>query len=337
MRIAVYSICKNEAQFVRRYLESVKDADLICIADTGSTDNTVQEFRIVAHELDILDKLKIQTIEVSPWRFDTPRTANLLMIPADFEICICLDLDEILVGKWRETIESQWYEGITRIRYTYVWNWQDEAETIPGVVYKGDKIHIRKGYRWDMPVHEMLTLDARVGPENHLFVGENDFQIHHHADNTKSRSQYLPLLELCVKENPYNDRQAHYYARELYFNGRNEEAVAEFKRHLALPSAKWGAERAASCRYMGNCLWALSRHDEAFDAFRQAIKEDPEAREGYVSLAQAHRAYQQWDKVKEYCELALSKTEVAKTYISDPVAWGDWPHTMLKEAVDKLL
>ena len=41
-RIAVYAISKNESQFVKRFCESAKDADLIMIADTGSTDGTAE-------------------------------------------------------------------------------------------------------------------------------------------------------------------------------------------------------------------------------------------------------------------------------------------------------
>ncbi len=41
MKIAVYAISKNESQFVQRFCESASDADLILIADTGSTDGTV--------------------------------------------------------------------------------------------------------------------------------------------------------------------------------------------------------------------------------------------------------------------------------------------------------
>ncbi len=37
-RIAVYAISKNEAQLVQRFCDSARDADLIMIADTGSTD-----------------------------------------------------------------------------------------------------------------------------------------------------------------------------------------------------------------------------------------------------------------------------------------------------------
>ncbi len=42
MKICVYAISKNEASFVEQFCESAQDADLILIADTGSTDETVK-------------------------------------------------------------------------------------------------------------------------------------------------------------------------------------------------------------------------------------------------------------------------------------------------------
>ena len=42
----------------------------------------------------------------------------------------------------------------------------------------------------------------------------NDITVNHYPDNSKSRSSYLPLLELSVKENPNNDRNMHYLGRE---------------------------------------------------------------------------------------------------------------------------
>ena len=40
MKIAVSSIIKNEMKFIKKYLERNKDADYICLLDTGSTDGT---------------------------------------------------------------------------------------------------------------------------------------------------------------------------------------------------------------------------------------------------------------------------------------------------------
>ena len=35
-KICVYAICKNESKFIKRWYESIKGADYICVLDTGS-------------------------------------------------------------------------------------------------------------------------------------------------------------------------------------------------------------------------------------------------------------------------------------------------------------
>lgn len=44
MKIAVYTIAKNEKQFVEEWYNSAKDADYLLIADTGSTSSAYIEF-----------------------------------------------------------------------------------------------------------------------------------------------------------------------------------------------------------------------------------------------------------------------------------------------------
>jgi hypothetical protein len=71
-------------------------------------------------------------------------------------------------------------------------------------VYGGDKIHNRYGLSWRHPVHEVLKKNSEMHPEVQRWV--EGIQIHHHPDSTKSRAQYLPLLELAVEEDPRDDR-----------------------------------------------------------------------------------------------------------------------------------
>ena len=40
-KVVVYAISKNEEKFVKRWVESMREADDIYVLDTGSTDNTV--------------------------------------------------------------------------------------------------------------------------------------------------------------------------------------------------------------------------------------------------------------------------------------------------------
>ena len=45
MKVCVYAICKNEEKHVKRWYQSMKEADSIYVLDTGSTDNTVNELK----------------------------------------------------------------------------------------------------------------------------------------------------------------------------------------------------------------------------------------------------------------------------------------------------
>jgi len=332
MKIAVYAISKNEEKFVQTFLKSAQGADYIVVADTGSTDRTVELLKAGG--------AIVHNITVTPWRFDDARNASLALVPADADVCICLDLDEVLVGRWAEELRTRWQAGThARGRYHYVWSWDSWGK--PAVQFYGDKIHARHGFRWRLPCHEVLSFYAPhyVGtPQERAPTVENvlwleELRIHHHPDPTKSRSQYLHLLAMAAAEAPNDDRTAHYYARELMFNQRWEEAIAEFKRHLSLPTAQWDAERAASYRFIARCLWELRRTHEAEEMLHKAVEEAPNEREPWVELAQAKRAHKNYTGVLWAVERALAIQSRPNSYISDPNAWSDWPEKMREEAM----
>jgi glycosyltransferase involved in cell wall biosynthesis len=80
MKIAIYTIALNEEKHVERWYESSKDADYHLIADTGSTDRTIE----IARNLGIT----VVPILVSPFRFDDARNASLALVPQDVDYCI---------------------------------------------------------------------------------------------------------------------------------------------------------------------------------------------------------------------------------------------------------
>ena len=308
MRIAVYAISKNEEQFVERFCNSAKDADLVMIADTGSTDDTVGLARdhgaIVNH------------ICITPWRFDKARDAALALIPKEYEVCISLDLDEILEPGWREEIERVWVPGkTTRLNYLYDWG--------AGVKFITNKIHGRKGYHWKPPCHEMLALDPRV---KEVMAHTDKQLITHLPDNTKSRGQYMELLEVGVKEDPHCPRNSFYYARELTFYERHDEAIAELKRYLALPLALWNHERAYAMRLIGQSMFG--KGEDGTPWYRKAVIEAPEVREPWVELANACYKTSRWEECYSAACSALKITERQYNYTSKPESWGSLPHDL---------
>lgn len=306
MKIAVYTIAKNEEQFVERWYESAKQADGFFILDTGSTDGTVA----IAESLGIT----VETLVVDPWRFDVARNASLAMVPDGYDMCIALDMDEVLVEDWRGHIEQAITEKITRPRYEYTWSWDGGK---PGLVYGGDKIHSRHSYTWKHPVHEVLVCE---GVESQKWFG---LKIEHHPDSSKSRGQYFPLLQMAVLEDPEDDRNSHYLAREYFFHGKFDEASAEFRRHLSLARSQWLPERAASMRYLAKCEPALREH-----WLLRAAAECPDRREAWVDLAQLYYERSSWVACLSAADRALGIKDKPLEYLCDPVAWGATPHDL---------
>jgi glycosyltransferase involved in cell wall biosynthesis len=308
MKVAVYTIALNEEEFVERWYESAKEADYLLIADTGSTDKTIK----LAKKLGI----NVISISISPWRFDDARNAALANIPLDVDYCIALDMDEVLIEGWREKLDGLVESGVTRPRYKYTWSWKEDGT--PGLQYGGDKIHSRKGYRWKHPVHEVITSD-RVDEVQEWI----DLEIHHYPDNAKSRGQYFPLLELSVREDPMDDRNAYYLAREYFFYNRFEEAAAMFRTHLSLPKAVWKPERAASMRYLAKCepdnteKWLIAAH-----------LEDPSRRESLVELSLHYYHLSNWAACRENAVLSLEIKSKPLDYLCEEFAWGWLPYDL---------
>ena len=54
------------------------------------------------------------TVEaITPWRFDVARNRSLDLVPADADLCVCTDLDEVFQPGWREKVEEAWTQGWT--------------------------------------------------------------------------------------------------------------------------------------------------------------------------------------------------------------------------------
>lgn len=314
-KICVYAISKNEEQFVERWYNSMKEADEIYVLDTGSTDKTVEK----------LKKLNINVIvkKIMPWRFDVARNTSLDLVPTDCDICVCTDLDEIFEEGWREKLERIWKKSTNRLGYNY--NWSFDAYKNPAVSFYIQKIHQRNNYKWIHPVHEVLSFNG----SNENIITTDEITLNHYPDHNKSRSSYLPLLELSVKEEPTNDRNMHYLGREYMYYGKWNEAIDTLIKHLSLESATWKDERSASMRFIARCYKELKRFDEAKLWLDKAIKEAPYLRDPFMERALLAYALENWDEVEYYALKALSIKNKKKTYINEVFSWNNTVYDLL--------
>jgi glycosyltransferase involved in cell wall biosynthesis len=307
LKIAVSAISKNEAEFVQRFCDSAQDADLICIADTGSTDDTVK----IAIECGA----KVHDICISPWRFDLARNAAIALLPRDIDIVISLDLDEVLEKGWREEIERVWTSETTRLRYKFDWG--------SGISFFYEKIFSRHGYRFHHPVHEYPRPDGRT---HEVYAHTDMLLVSHHPDPTKSRGQYMPLLELAIKEDPHCPRNAFYHARELTFYSRWKDAIEALNRYLAMPEATWPNERCYAMRLLGKAHEELGMIYEGLKWYRLACAEAPDTREPWCELATATYRLSMWPESYGAALSALNIKDKQAVYTMDPSVWTEKPY-----------
>ena len=315
MIISVYAICKNESQFVDRWMDSMAEADEIVVLDTGSDDNTVERLRTRG--------AKVTTEHITPWRFDTARNRSMELIRPDADICVCTDLDEVFHPGWRAALEQAWTPGAQQARYRYTWSFNPDGSE--GVVFWYEKIHSRNGWQWVHPVHEILQRTDGSAPRQIYAEG---VQLDHHPDASKSRGQYLPLLELAVQEAPDDDRSRHYLGREYLFHNRPDDCIRTLLHHLSMPSATWADERAASMRYIAKAYFQKGNFAAGRDWLLRAIAQAPHLREGYTDLAMALYEQGDWPGVLYFTGCALEIRERPRTYICQADAWGPLPHDL---------
>jgi glycosyltransferase involved in cell wall biosynthesis len=309
LKIAVYAISKNEAHFIPRFCESAKEADLILIADTGSDDglpDVAREHGAVVHD-----------ICITPWRFDLARNAALALIPRDVDVCISLDIDEVLQPGWRQEIERVWTGDTTRLRYMFDWG--------AGIAFYYEKIHARHGYMWHHPCHEYPIHDGRI---TEVWAQTDMLLAVHMPDPTKSRGQYMDLLELSVKEDPYCPRNAFYYARELSFHYRWHDSIAAIDKYLKMPEATWPNERCYAYRTAARCWSELGNFAEAERNYHLACAEAPNTREPWCELAKLMYMQHRWAECFAYSMRALQIVNREQVYTCDPEVWGHWPHDL---------
>jgi len=310
MKIAVYTIALNEEKHVERWYNSVKEADYILIADTGSTDKTKR----------IAKKLGITVVDISikPWRFDDARNVALALLPADIDLCVSMDMDE--------TISEGWYDKLqqttgTQINYLFNLSFKDEAETVPLHRFINNRIHARHGYRWKYLMHEALEVDRLENPVVEFCEG---LEVSHHPDFDKPRSQYNQLIKDTLKEYPNNPRYLYYLALEYLIN----KDYKEFEK-TAQQLFKYSEPTDENMIGLYCSLYATKKGKNREKYLFKAIEENPRRREPLILLAVARFKENNWQECYEYTMQALKLTRKYVGLTTGEYAWSFLPYNLL--------
>ncbi len=218
--ISLCMIVRDEQEFLEDCLLSVKDgADEMLVADTGSTDDTVQ----------IARRCGAQVYDY-PWDFSFSSARNFIMEKAAFEWILLLDADERLFPedgeKLLEFINAASGDGAHFKVYNHVGAYGEGQYTLHNAL----RLVRNNGlYRFVGDIHEQLSrVDG--GPMDGFFA-VTDIRLHHLGylesvvKSKNKRERNIPLLTAELEKNPDN-------AFMLFNMGNEYMAKKEYERAL---------------------------------------------------------------------------------------------------------
>lgn len=307
-KVCVYAICKNESKHIKRWYESMKEADEIYVLDTGSTDNSFKMLENLG--------VKVYKKEYDNWRFDVARNDSLALVPLDADICVCTDIDEVFNEGWRKELDS--LELKEPFRLEYCLNFSFDKYNNPATTLLISKIHSRHNIKWVHAIHEVLEESIPFTK-----IKSDKIVLNHYPDRTKSRSNYLNLLEQSVIEEPDSERNLHYLGREYMYYNEHFKCISTLHKYLNHKNAFWNEERCASMRYIARSYKSLEMREEAIMWYQKAILESPNIRESYVELAYTYYEEEDYPNAYNLLKQALNITEKS-TYINEDYCWNSF-------------
>jgi len=304
VKVAVYTIALNEAAHAERWADSAADADYRIVADTGSTDDTVERLSRVG--------VTVHKIAVKPWRFDVARNTAMALIPADVDVCCTMDMDRFLGPGWRPKLEAAWTAETTalfcRVEYRAS---VDDPTPLRG--WPAKNFHHRWGYRFKRPVHEALYYTGHEVTRDCAAIVVYEVQDY----RKETRRQYLSLMELALREDPGDAQICFWLGRDYMWANRHDEGIELLQRYLNLPTSNWTEERCEALRYL-----ARMQPDKKMYWLDKARSEAPHRRETWLDLAEELHSRADWLNLLWACTNGIEKTWRTGSYLDDPHCWG---------------
>jgi len=342
MNFSVCLIARNEEKTIPRLAASLREFEEkggeILLLDTGSTDKTVavaKELGLVVHEVGDMFRQNIgamanqinkafnedvgEIVKREDSVFNYSAARNYVASLASNDMIAMPDCDEVYTKLDLEAVQRAISEGAEQLEYNFVFCHDEFGNE--AIKFAHCKFYNRKKLQWVGIIHEVLQGNAK-----RVFLEENIIKLEHFQNKETNRSSYLTGLALDCFLNPENDRNSHYFGRELLYTGRYKSAMKELKRHLTI--GKWAPERSQSMIFIGDCYLNVGDDHAALEWWNKAFSEDSSRREPFARLAWYF--YEKGDRQRTiaFCEAMLTIPWNA-FYANNQYYYTAFPHELL--------
>lgn len=344
-KFSVVTVGKNESRTLPRLLASLaeffKRGGEMVYVDTGSSDGTPDiaraagcrvyeegdRFRTTVDD-DMARKINERfivageepIIKAGDSFFDFHKAKNYAMSLASNNFICNPDCDEAWTTLNIDRINELITEGYEKFLVEFVF--AHNPDGTPSIAFAADaKFFDRSKVRWVGVIHETLWGETKM-----IRLAKSVAYLEHYQNLGADRTKYLIGLSWACYEEPDNDRNAHYFARELMYRGRFRSAVNEFERHINMD--KWPDERVQSMIYMGDCHSLLGEPVKALDCWNRSITISGNRREPFIKLAQYWKYQNSPPRVAAYAAAALQIPD-SGFYANKVANYTYEPHSLL--------
>ena len=287
--ISLCMIVKNEEEVIGRCLESIKDiVDEIIIVDTGSTDNTKE----------IIKKYTDKVFDFK-WIDDFSKARNYSFSMATKDFILWLDADDIVLQKDREKfkkLKQNLDNSIDAVMMKYNVGF-DEGGNVT-LSYFRERLSKRiNNHQWMEPVHEYLNVGGNII--------NSDICITHKKVGKPAGGRNLLIYEKSISKGiNLTPRGLYYYARELFYNGRYDEAIGYFKKFLDTEEG-WIEDNINACYNLSNCYQNKKDKKNRLSILLKSFEYDIPRSEGCCMIGEYYLDDKNYEKAIFWYKLAL--------------------------------
>lgn len=259
--MCTFSLCmivKNEEDVLARCLASVQDiVDEIVIVDTGSTDRTKEIASAFTHR-----------IYDFTWIDDFAAARNASFERATMDYTMWLDADDVLLEDDRTKLLALKHTldpSVDVVMMKYHTSFDEQGNPLFSY-YRERLVKTSLHLKWSGAVHEAIS------PTGNILYAEP--AVTHRKLHPSDPDRNLRIFErLLTQGQELEPRQQFYYARELYYHQRYQDAIDQFQRFLEKKDG-WVENKIDACQQLAYCYYALEQPEQALISLLRSLAYD---------------------------------------------------------------
>lgn len=290
--ISLCMIIKDEQDVLARCLDSIKDVvEEIVIVDTGSKDASIEIAKRYS------DKVFSYT-----WKDDFAAARNYSFSFASMDYCMWMDADDILTEKDKKELQElkeSMDPSVDVVMMKYHTAFDEDGN--PTFSYYRERLLKRANhFQWEGIIHEAIA------PCGNILYKE--IAITHKKEKASDPDRNVRIFERMITEGrALSPREQFYYARELYYHKRFQEAIQQFT--LFLNSKKgWVENCIDACQMRGYCYQNIGDDEQAIQSFFASFLYDEPRAEVVCDIAKFFMDQGQYRLAIYWYKVALACT-----------------------------